>query len=64
MAPFKTVDSFQGLKGDITVVIFGTTQYTGPGFTSQKNRLNIMLTRQKSILLLIGNMDVAGPLTG
>lgn len=64
MAPFKTVDSFQGLEGDMSVVIFGTTRQSGPGFTSQKNRLNVMLTRQKSMLLMVGDMDVTGPLVG
>ena len=48
----------------MAVVIFGTNQRSGPGFTSNKNRLNVMMTRQKSALLLVRDMEVTGPLEG
>ncbi|KAK1835642.1 P-loop containing nucleoside triphosphate hydrolase protein [Podospora conica] len=63
MPPFKTVDSFQGLEGEMSVVIFGTNTHSKAGFTSQKNRLNVMLTRQKSMLLMVGDINVTGALT-
>jgi hypothetical protein len=62
--PVQTADSFQGCEGDMAVVIFGTNQRSGPGFTSDEHRLNVMLTRQKSALLLVGDMEVTGPLEG
>jgi hypothetical protein len=56
MRPIQTADSFQGCQGDMAVVVFGTTAWSGPGFTSDENRLNVMITRQKSALLLVGDM--------
>ena len=60
--PVQTADSFQGCEGDMAVVIFGTTARSGPGFTSDENRLNVMITRQRSALLLVGDMGVTGSL--
>ncbi|KAM0255907.1 hypothetical protein ACHAQJ_005308 [Trichoderma viride] len=58
MPPAATVDSFQGREADIMVVILGTTKEVGPGFTVDKNRLNVMLSRQKSGLLIFGDINV------
>jgi hypothetical protein len=55
-----TVDSFQGYEADIMVVILGTTEEVGPGFTLDKNRLNVMLTRQHSGLIVFGDFNVLG----
>jgi superfamily I DNA and/or RNA helicase len=60
MPPAATVDSFQGREADIMVVILGTTKEVGPGFTIDKNRLNVMFSRQKSGLLVFGDIDVLG----
>ncbi|KAK0710984.1 P-loop containing nucleoside triphosphate hydrolase protein [Lasiosphaeris hirsuta] len=60
MSPLLTADSFQGREGQMAVVIFGTSRETGPGFTSDENRLNVMITRQQSALLLVGDMGVTG----
>jgi superfamily I DNA and/or RNA helicase len=49
MAPPATVDSYQGQEADIMCVVLGTTKKTGPGFTRNANRLNVMLSRQKSV---------------
>lgn len=49
MAPPATVDSYQGQEADIMCVVLGTTKKTGPGFTRNVNRLNVMLSRQKSV---------------
>ncbi|PON27775.1 hypothetical protein TGAM01_v203542 [Trichoderma gamsii] len=62
MAPAATVDSFQGREADIIVVIMGTTQTVGPGFTTDKRRLNVMLSRQRSGLLIFGDINVLGPM--
>ena len=62
--PVQTADTFQGCEGDMAAVVFGTNQRSGPGFTSNENRLNVMITRQRSALLLVGDMEVTGPLEG
>lgn len=58
MPAAATVDSFRGREADIMVVILGTTKEVGPGFTVDKNRLNVMFSRQKSGLLVFGDLDV------
>jgi hypothetical protein len=60
MPPAATIDSFQGREADIMVVIMGTTQAVGPGFTTDEHRLNVMLSRQKSGLLIFGDINVLG----
>ncbi|KAK4220741.1 P-loop containing nucleoside triphosphate hydrolase protein [Podospora fimiseda] len=64
MAPAQTADSFQDKEGDMAVVIFGTTEKSEAGFTSAENRLNVMITRQKSALVLVGDKNVTGLLPG
>ena len=44
------------------MVVFGFNVRSGPGFTAEENRLNVTLTRQKSGLLLVGDMMATGPL--
>lgn len=60
MPPAATIDSFQGREADIIVVVMGTTQTVGPGFTTDKRRLNVMLSRQRSGLLIFGDINVLG----
>ncbi|KAJ4855664.1 AAA domain-containing protein [Trichoderma breve] len=60
MRPAATVDSSQGSEADIIVAIFGTTSAVGPGFTVDEHRLNVMLSRQKSGLLIFGDINVMG----
>lgn len=60
MPPAATVDSFQGREADIMVVILGTTKEVGPGFTVDKNRLNVMFSRQRSGMLIFGDIGVLG----
>ncbi|KPM45180.1 hypothetical protein AK830_g1349 [Neonectria ditissima] len=62
--PAATIDSFQGQEGDIVVVITGTTQKVGPGFTTDERRLNVMLSRQKNGLVIFGDLNAAGRLDG
>ncbi|KAL6798046.1 P-loop containing nucleoside triphosphate hydrolase protein [Trichoderma sp. SZMC 28012] len=61
MRPAATVDSSQGSEAEIIVAIFGTTSAVGPGFTVDEHRLNVMLSRQKSGLLIFGDINVMGP---
>ncbi|KAM5349632.1 hypothetical protein ACJ41O_006137 [Fusarium nematophilum] len=59
MQEAMTVDSFQGQENDMAVVIMGTAHpQPGPGFTSDSQRLNVMLTRQKSALVVFGDIYV------
>lgn len=60
MPKASTVDSFQGQEADIIFLIMGSTQAVGPGFTSNENRLNVMLTRHRSGLVIIGDINVTG----
>ncbi|RGP71948.1 DNA helicase [Fusarium sporotrichioides] len=57
-----TIDSFQGQESIITLVIMGTAHpQPGPGFTQNKQRLNVLLTRQKCALIIVGDINVANP---
>ncbi|KAH7161858.1 putative DNA helicase [Dactylonectria macrodidyma] len=58
--PAATVDSFQGQEGDIAIIIMGTNKKVGPGFTTDERRLNVMLSRQKSGLVVVGDINVTG----
>ncbi len=55
-----TVDSYQGKEGDIVFLVLGTTQKSGPGFTANDHRLNVMITRQRCGLLIFGELSVVG----
>ncbi|KAM0468984.1 hypothetical protein ACHAPX_010608 [Trichoderma viride] len=59
MPPPATVDSYQGQEANIMCVVLGTTKQTGPGFTRNANRLNVMLSRQKSGLIVVGDIKLA-----
>lgn len=39
------------------VVVMGTTKATGPLFTRDKHRLSVMFSRQKSGLVVFGDLD-------
>lgn len=60
MPEASTVDSFQGQENDLAVVIMGTAHpRPGPGFTSSAQRFNVMLSRQRSALIVVGDINVA-----
>ncbi|KAF4991590.1 hypothetical protein FGRMN_7709 [Fusarium graminum] len=62
MQEASTVDSFQGQENDLAVLVMGTAHpHPGPGFTSNAKRLNVMLSRQKSALVIVGDITVAQP---
>ncbi|KAH8667822.1 AAA domain-containing protein [Ilyonectria robusta] len=58
MRPAATVDSFQGQESDISVLIMGNTNKSGVDFAAE--RVNIMLSRQRSGLLIFGDINSAG----
>ncbi|KAF6835694.1 hypothetical protein CPLU01_04164 [Colletotrichum plurivorum] len=56
-----TVDSYQGQEADI--VVMGTrARNPGPGFTRDPRRLCVLLTRQRCGLVIVGDIDVVGPM--
>lgn len=60
--PPKTVDSYQGQEADIMVFIMVGTKKSGPGFTTDEQRLTVALSRQRCGLLLVGDIEVMGNL--
>lgn len=61
MEPAMTIESFQGRETDIAVVVFGTAHpSSGPGFTGNEQRLNVMLSRQRCGLVMFGDINVTG----
>ena len=64
MPPLQTADSFHGREGTISVVITGAVPKASAGFISNEERLNVMLTRQKSGLLIVGDKNATGALDG
>ncbi|KAM0325796.1 hypothetical protein ACHAQA_007098 [Verticillium albo-atrum] len=62
MPESSTVDGYQGRENDIVIVVMGTSKSTGPGFMCTESRLNVMLTRQRCGLVIIGELEAVGPL--
>ncbi|KAM0496632.1 hypothetical protein ACHAP8_007209 [Fusarium lateritium] len=58
MPPPSTIDSYQGQENDVIVAVVGTDERSGPGFTADARRLNVMLTRAKCGLVVVGNIHV------
>ncbi|KAI1094479.1 P-loop containing nucleoside triphosphate hydrolase protein [Rostrohypoxylon terebratum] len=55
----STIDGYQGKENDIIVVVMGSSGKTGLGFTSNKHRLNVLLTRQRCGLVVVGDLRAA-----
>ncbi|KAL2673660.1 hypothetical protein Neosp_012103 [[Neocosmospora] mangrovei] len=61
MQETMTIDSFQGQENDIAIVVMSTAHpIPGPGFTGDSQRLNVMITRQKCGLVIVGDIYVGG----
>ncbi|KAH6669661.1 P-loop containing nucleoside triphosphate hydrolase protein [Plectosphaerella plurivora] len=58
MAKSDTIDGYQGQEKDITIIVMGTKHVVGPGFTCNKQRLNVLLTRSRCGLVLVGDVHV------
>lgn len=57
MPPPSTIDSYQGQENDVIIIVMGTTQDSRPGFTAQKNRLNVLLTRARCAIVIVGDIE-------
>lgn len=64
MLLIQSLDSFQGKEGTLTFVILGTKEGQSAGFVSDPNHLNVMITWQKSGLVIVGDINVTGKLSG
>ncbi|QKD58056.2 P-loop containing nucleoside triphosphate hydrolase protein [Fusarium oxysporum Fo47] len=53
----STVNTFQGREAQIVVLALCVTRETGPSFVAEQRSLNVALTRQKSSLLIFGDID-------
>ncbi|KAG8352577.1 hypothetical protein FVEN_g9414 [Fusarium venenatum] len=53
----STVHSVQGQESDMVVIVTGTNSVVGAGFTSDERRLNVMLSRHKSALVIFSDID-------
>ncbi|CAG9982658.1 unnamed protein product [Clonostachys byssicola] len=62
LPPAATVDSFQGREGDVVLAIMVSTEKSGPGFMRCENRLNVLLSRHRSALVIVGDINAAGAL--
>ncbi|KAL8355876.1 hypothetical protein RB601_001264 [Gaeumannomyces tritici] len=45
MPPPSTIDSIHGQKAEFVTIVFGTSRWFDPGFTTDPNRFNVALTR-------------------
>lgn len=52
----SVVDKFQGLEKDIVIFDLVKSQ-DGLGFLANANRINVALSRQKRLLIIVGNLD-------
>jgi hypothetical protein len=62
--PAMTIDSYQGQEATIIVIVMATTKKSGSGFTSKSHRLNVMLTRHISGLIIFGDIAVGNEAGG
>ena len=53
----SVVDKFQGLEKDIIIFDLVRSRQPTLGFLSNANRINVALSRQKKLLIIIGNLD-------
>jgi hypothetical protein len=52
------VDSFQRREVDIAVIVVGTTASSGPGFATTYGRLNVIFSRHRCGLIVVGDINV------
>ncbi|MGO4822212.1 MULTISPECIES: AAA domain-containing protein [unclassified Flavobacterium] len=53
----SVVDKFQGLEKDIIIFDLVRSRQNTLGFLANANRINVALSRQKKLLIIIGNYD-------
>lgn len=52
-----TADALQGQERPYVVFVFATNKETGPGFTMDRHRLCVSMSRQKEFLALVGDIE-------
>ncbi|KAM0338190.1 hypothetical protein ACHAPU_011398 [Fusarium lateritium] len=57
---YSTFDKFQGRDAPIVLVSLCVDRVTGPSFVANPRSLNVALTRQKSSLLIFGDVEMNG----
>lgn len=62
--PVHTIDAIQGQEADIVVLIMTVNADTGPGFVADLRRLNVAMTRQRSYLFIVGDIETVPRLPG
>ncbi len=53
----SVVDKFQGLEKDIIIFDLVRSKQHSLGFLANANRINVALSRQKRLLIIVGNLD-------
>jgi len=53
----SVVDKFQGLEKDIIIFDLVRSRQQTLGFLANANRINVALSRQKKLLIIVGNLD-------
>ncbi|HHB52193.1 MAG TPA: serine/threonine protein kinase, partial [Saprospiraceae bacterium] len=53
----SVVDKFQGLEKDIIIFDLVRSRQQTLGFLANANRINVALSRQKKLIIIIGNLD-------
>lgn len=62
LAP-ATVDSFHGHDSDVVVLVMGVAgRSPGPELVAEEARINVMMTRQRCGLVIVGDNTIAGDL--
>ncbi|KAJ3524606.1 hypothetical protein NM208_g11995 [Fusarium decemcellulare] len=53
----STIEGFQGGEAEVVVLVLCVDRNTGPSFVAEPRRLNVAVTRQKSSLLIFGDIN-------
>lgn len=53
----SVVDKFQGLEKDVIIFDLVRSRQQTLGFLANANRINVALSRQKKLLIIVGNLD-------
>jgi superfamily I DNA and/or RNA helicase len=53
----STIDTFMGREADIVLLCLAVDKESGPGFTAHPQRLNVAITRHKTALFVVGDID-------
>lgn len=58
MFTVQSIDSYQGKEKEIVIISLVRSNIMGNiGFLENRNRMNVMLTRAKSAMIIVGDKD-------